>query len=129
MEFETMLETLAAAGKRIVVVMPHPDDKDRFNTALRRAHVEGTTADLTLPPHEIDAITAMVERLAARLDIVRVYPHELMCDAERCRVFDEQGDLYQSDGVHITSKMAQRVVERFPRDWHQPSHPASGTAP
>ena len=120
MEFESMLETLAAAGKRVVVVMPHPDDKDRFNAALRRAYVEGTTADLTLPLPEVDGITAMVERLATRLDIVRVYPHQLMCDARRCRVFDEQGDLYQSDGAHITSKMARRVVAQFPQDWHRP---------
>jgi hypothetical protein len=43
-----------------------------------------------------------------------------MCDARRCRVFDEQGDLYQSDGAHITSKMARRVVAQFPQDWHRP---------
>ncbi len=120
--FRDMLERLTAAHKRVIVVMPHPGDKDQFNAALRRAYVLGTTASLYLPGPKVppDALTAMIESLPSGMNIDRVYPHLMMCDANKCRVFDDSGDLYLSDGAHVTGKTASAIVARFPPGWDRP---------
>jgi peptidoglycan/LPS O-acetylase OafA/YrhL len=129
-EFQEMLERLAAADKRIIVVMPHPSDKQLFHRALRRAFVLGTTAALATPapPAEPDALSAMIESLSLRISVDRIYPHLLMCDADKCRVFDADGDLYLSDGAHVTAKMARAILARFPQDWHRRPGDASAAA-
>lgn len=120
-EVRITLERLAAAGKRVFVVMPHSYDKVPFTAALRRAYALGNTASLTMPKPSlktgIDAVTAVVEEQAPRLGIERVYPDRVMCEAERCRVFDEDGDVYLSDGSHLTSKTARKVLEQLPPGW------------
>lgn len=118
-EFRIMLDRLSAAGKHIVIVMPHPSDKAQFNFALRHAFVVGRTAALTIPrPIPVkDGITTMVEHLPPRYQVDRIYPDALMCDVQKCRVFDADGALFLSDGAHLTPKTAHQVVGRFPPDW------------
>lgn len=129
-EFRHMLERLAAAGKRIVVVMPHPSDKDQFNAALRRAVVAGSTSDLTTPgqTNGPDAITAMIESLPSHIKIDRIYPDRMMCAAGACRLFDKAGNLYLSDGAHLAPKMADDIVATFQQGW-QHGHQTSTAAP
>jgi peptidoglycan/LPS O-acetylase OafA/YrhL len=115
--FKAMLLQLAAARKRVVVVMPHPGDKDIFNSTLRRAFVTGTTHSLNLPGRHMDSITAMIESLPAHVQIEKIYPHSMMCDIAKCRMFDESGGLYLSDGAHVTGKTARAIVEQFPQGW------------
>jgi hypothetical protein len=120
-EFKAMLQRLDAAGKHLVVVMPHPADKELFFAAVRRAYALGDTSQLTMPESTAtpDPITAMIEGLQTRTPIDRIYPHRMMCSLDNCRVFDRDGDLFLSDGAHVTAKMAHAIVAAFPPEWYR----------
>lgn len=129
-EFRETLKRLAAAGKRIVIIMPHTYDKVPFMAALRRGYASGATQSLIMPKHveQVDAITAMIEELSKSIEMDLIYPDTAFCDSKACHFFDEDGDVHLSDGAHLSMKTARKVLDQLPPGWHhKPQHSENRT--
>ena len=118
-EFRETLKRLAAADKRIVIVMPHTYDKVTFMAALRRGYALGATEQLVMPKQvQQDAITTMVQELSKSIEMDLIYPDIAFCDTQTCRFFDDDGDVHLSDGAHLTMKTGRVVLDQLPPGWH-----------
>jgi peptidoglycan/LPS O-acetylase OafA/YrhL len=107
------LRGLAAAGKRIAVVGPVPEVGWPVPDALAKAKYFGMDLDIapTLSEFEtrqqpvFDAFAA----LQAEVAFTVIWPHQVLCDAQRCPVSSDGKTLYR-DEEHVSAYGADRLI-------------------
>ncbi|MCL4766233.1 MAG: acyltransferase [Hyphomicrobiaceae bacterium] len=95
------IERLRAPGRTVTLIGPVPELPVNLPTAMIRGLMRGHRQDLSLPFADFARRQATVLGLLAELSKlpgVRVlYPHRLLCSAERCRTVEAGRPLYVDD--------------------------------
>ncbi len=116
--FSAAVESVARAGKRVILVYPIPifslDPPTALGLVARRG---GDVAAFGLTRAEYDFATRdariMLDALAARTGAASVHPEALLCDAERCHAYDPaHGALYFNHN-HLSLTGARWLARRF----------------
>ncbi len=123
-DFYRTIDSLLIAGKKVVIVYPFsPIDPPTFRNLIRAAAAdnEAVISQFTesfLQNHK--ASFAMLDGLGKRPDLLRVYPHEGLCDDTRCYIYkDGQAFYYDEDHISLTgaallSPLFERVLRHPP---------------
>ena len=115
--YARMIETLRAAGKRVVVVadVPHvpfdPADCMRPRTFTRSPEADTLCRAYPIMPRP--GYDAFLAQLAARLSDLDLFdPAPVFCDSAGCHAFVDQVPQYK-DGAHLSHAGSLRVAHAF----------------
>ncbi len=111
--------SLARAGKRIVLVYPIPtfavDVPSAAGAIVERG---GDLARYSVPRADFERSThdiyAALDEIAARTDAIRFQPAEYLCDQQSCRAFDPAYGLLYFNRNHLSLEGARLLVDHFP---------------
>jgi hypothetical protein len=106
-----------AAGKHVVLVYPVPEAGHYVPQHLERIlKAGGMPEDFTLSAgvyaRRQQFTFAMLDRLAYKAPLGRIYPHQRLCDAERCKVYADDRPLYFDDD-HLSLAGADYIAPLF----------------
>lgn len=120
--FEAEIRSLTAAGKEVVILLSSPFG-DAFDPVemVRRSglsfQVNPSPADV--PRSEIYSesrfVDEQIRQIALRTHATVLDPLETICSAEKCPVFDSNGDPIMRDSSHLRSSWVQRHFEALDR--------------
>lgn len=110
------VETLAAAGKRVVLVGPVPEVEASVPWTLGLAAWRGQEVDIRPSRSEFEArnhatLSTML-RLSGLGPVTVLHPESVLCDASRCRV-EEGGRTLYSDDNHLSVSGATSLSRLF----------------
>ena len=108
---------LLAAGKRVILVYPVPEIGFSVPRTLSRLVAMGRDpASFNLPRTDFDASETTVLSILDRVDgsprLVRIWPHERLCDSVRCLILADGRALYRDDN-HLSRAGANLVLPEF----------------
>ena len=116
---ERTIEALQAAGKRVALVYPLPEAGTSVPDLVARTAMLDMGGGTEMPRRRFDARSAEVIRafdaLVARHGIIPLRLYEAFCDAEACRLSDEDGIPIFRDATHLTATTARRLAPWFDR--------------
>lgn len=108
------------SGKHVVLLGPIPELGFNLPAQITKALMRGRPADFTLPREAFDERQKDVLPFLARLDAIDgvdvLYPHEILCDAVRCRTMLDDKALYVDDdhlspaGAALLSPMLTKAM-------------------
>jgi hypothetical protein len=111
------VESLLRAGKRVVLVYPIPEVGYNVPATLARLALKGEPLQLFTQP--LDAYRArqrptfdVLDGIGTSEKILRVYPHERLCENNRCIVFADGKPLYRDDD-HLSVAGAEFISPLF----------------
>jgi hypothetical protein len=111
------IDQLQAAGRTVVIVYPVPDFPVPVTRALGMLIATGRDpASLSVPRVSFDksqelAFSAL-DKLENSKQLVRIWPHKRLCNAERCLAFANGQTLY-SDEEHLSEAGANFIISEF----------------
>lgn len=111
------IERLLAAGKRVILVYPIPELGFRVPPTLARLVAWGRDpAGFNLPRTLFDAreetVFSILDRVDLSPDLVRIWPHERLCNSVRCLIIADGQALY-SDESHLSRSGADLLLPEF----------------
>ena len=113
------VQRLLEAGKKVILVYPVPEVGWDVPIRLAKLALSGREETVSTSYARYMARSAPVfelfDSLGKRPNLVRVYPHEMLCDrqmANRC-VVQDGGDILYSDDNHLSLEGAKRLTERI----------------
>ncbi len=114
---QSTVQRLLAAGKKVLLTYPIPETGYFIPSTLARVVMGGgSPASFARPAGNFAERNAFVLRtfdaLPAHTRLVRVYPHRSLCDARRCRVYQDGAPLYHDDD-HLSLPGAELVARLF----------------
>lgn len=112
-EFTAAARALLAAGKRVVIIYPIPGQRLPGPRAMANALRYSTSYDQSFTrTSDYLSRTRPIFRVydgIGEVNVVRVYPHHVLCDTDRCSLSDGQRPLYFDDS-HLGLHGAQLLV-------------------
>ncbi len=115
--FHDTVDRLLAAGKQVVIVYPVPELGSRVSVAPGGIHGNSNRIkSVSQPTREFLTTTQVafdwLDGLGDRKNLVRIYPHNLLCDDLNCYASREnQG--YYSDSNHLSLSGAELFAPLF----------------
>jgi hypothetical protein len=120
--FLQTIDRLVSAGKVIVLVYPIPETGYDIPRTLAKLAIRGEDpAQFTRPVRYFfernEFVFSLFDSIGEIEHVVRVYPHERLCDANACIVFANGEALYADDdhlslaGVHYIAGLLEPVFE------------------
>lgn len=114
----TAIDRLRAPGRTVTVIGPVPELPVNLPTAMIRALMRGQQQDFSVPFADFARRQASVLGLLGALsklpDVRVLYPHRLLCNAERCRAVEAGHPLYVDDD-HL-SPLGVKALEPLLRE-------------
>jgi hypothetical protein len=112
-------DSLARAGKRVVLVYPIPTfDVDVPSAAGAIVERGGDLARYAVPRADFERSTrdiyATLDDIAERTNAIRFRPAEYLCDQRSCRAFDPAYGLLYFNRNHLSLDGARLLVDHFP---------------
>ena len=116
-QLQTTVGKLLGAGKRVVLVYPVPEVGYDVPTTLARVAMARRPLDSFTRPFRLYEkrqafIFQALDGLGQSDGLVRIYPHERLCDATRCIVSADGKPLYRDDD-HLSLAGADYVAPLF----------------
>jgi peptidoglycan/LPS O-acetylase OafA/YrhL len=123
-EFEKLVTGTVAAiraqGKHVVLLGPVPELGFNLPSEMTKALMQGKPPEFSLPRKAFDERQKEVMAFLAKLDALEgvdvLYPHELLCDALRCRTMADGKPLYVDDdhlspaGAAFIAPLIERAI-------------------
>ena len=108
--FEAMMtatvQKFLDSGRRVVFVGPVPELEFKVPQEMTKALMQGRPPEFWWPRRDFDKRQKNMLAFLARLDAMDgvdvIYPHEVLCDAERCRTAGEDGKALYIDDDHLS---------------------------
>jgi hypothetical protein len=115
--FYLTVERLLAAGKRVVLVYPFPPIEPAVFDNLARVAADSKDSTAFSQPSEnflaeLKGAFALLDGLGNKPDLIRVRPHEVLCDDARCYIYRDGEALYY-DQDHISLTGARLLAPLF----------------
>ncbi len=108
---------LVSSGKKVIIVMPH------YTLAKPRAAIVkhdtfGMSGTLSMSFAQAatyhEKLDALLDKYNLDQTVHRVYPSTYLChDQDVCRYIDASGNLFVSDGSHLSKIAAEKIVSSF----------------
>jgi len=113
-QLDVTVNRLLAAGKVVVLVYPLPDLDFRAPWVIGRLLTSGKdpaskSVSFADSQESQKDVFAVLDRLGVSGRVLRVYPHQRLCDEERCLVYANKAILYRDDN-HLSSAGAAFVM-------------------
>jgi peptidoglycan/LPS O-acetylase OafA/YrhL len=113
-QLKLTVDRMLAAGKTVVLVYPSPEFGYEIPVGVARFLATGrdpAELDLSLAAYREREgnIFSILDRMGNSPKIIRVYPHERLCDAKACEVYANGEALYRDDN-HLSQAGAARVL-------------------
>ena len=122
--FEAMMtatvQKFLDSGRRVVFVGPVPELEFNVPSEMTKALMQGKQPEFWWPRSDFDKrqkdMLAFLARLDAMDGVDVIYPHDVLCDAERCRTADDGKALYIDDdrlspaGVALIAPMLEKAM-------------------
>ena len=114
---EGTVDGLLALGKIVVIVYPVPELAFEAPAGISRFLVTGRDpASLNLPIASFrkrqDIMLPILDHMGTSPNIIRVYPHERLCDTKSCQVYAKGKALYRDDN-HLSQAGAEWVLPAY----------------
>lgn len=127
------VQALRRIGKRVILVYPIPETGYFIPSTIGRKLLHGERAEsFTRPRAYFDRrqafVTHLLDSIPSGPDLARVYPSQLLCDAQSCRVFADGTPLYYDDD-HLSIEGARMLAPAFVRALDQLGATSAGTKP
>ncbi|WP_340266355.1 acyltransferase family protein [Sphingobium mellinum] len=116
---DRLIDTLLAAGKRVVLVYPVPElGYDVPSRAARMRAAGEDPADFTVPAavyfRRQDHALEILNGLGQRRGLIRIYPERVLCPADRCLSVLHETPLYY-DSHHLSMPGSRLLVPQLAR--------------
>lgn len=115
--FYTTVDRLLDAGKRVVIVYPVPELDPRLHEVLDNTGEE--TGPRTPVGQRTETFLSQtrdafewLDNIGERDNLIRVYPHRLLCDELRCYAYRDNKRFY-SDQIHLSQSGADLLSGLF----------------
>lgn len=107
------VDRVRGPGRTVTIIGPVPELPFHLPKSMTKALMKGETRDFSVPFADFEEQQAATLKTLAELDRlprVRVlYPHLILCDAERCRTVGDGQPLYV-DGDHLSPRGAAALA-------------------
>jgi hypothetical protein len=116
-------ERLFSSGKKVVLVYPFPETGYHIpNTLTKLAMLGRNFADFSRPyqyfRHRNKFVFEVLDGIGTPQQVIRVYPHQKLCDEAKCIVYADGKALYfdddhlSADGAKFVSSIFDTVLEK-----------------
>jgi hypothetical protein len=110
-------KALTDAGKSVVLVYPIPDPGYNVPPTLARLTLQGTDPESVTMPSDFyfkwqHEVLRVLDGIGPSERIVRVYPHEILCEDGHCLVYKDGKPLYR-DRTHLSLAGARYIEPEF----------------
>jgi hypothetical protein len=114
--FRRTIETLSGLGRKVAVVTQVPETEWQVPKVVARLALTRSEMDLRPAFSEYQRrqsfVGEVIEAERLRYPFALIIPHELMCDGDYCRIFDNELPIYRNSS-HITQTFAATLSQLF----------------